>query len=181
MYMCPCTCSYVCTNVWKCVYTCINVNMSLESMNNFGNCTSGAICLVFWSRVAIGLWVTTLAGLVGQGVLGSAYLCLPKPEIASVHHQDWLSPAWVLGIQLRSLHLRGKPFADLFLFCSVFCLAFVFCLFGWFCCHGLFVRFWDDRCAPPHQASAVEIMPHWCLQDRGWSGWGDRCHLLLCI
>lgn len=62
-----------------------------------------------------------------------------------------------------------------------FCLAFVFCLFGWFCCHGLFVRFWDDRCVPPHQASAVEIMPHWCLQDRGWSGWGGRCHLLLCI
>lgn len=123
MYMCPCLCSYVCTNVCKCVYTCINVNMSVESMNNFRSCTSGANRLVFWSRVAAGLRITTLAGLVGQGVLGicvSLSLCLPKTGIASVHHQDWLFPAWVLGIQLRSLHLCGKPFTDLFLFCAVF-------------------------------------------------------------
>lgn len=81
MYMCPCLCSYVCTNVCRCVYTCIHVNMSLESMNNFRSCTTGAICLVFWSRVAAGLRITTLAGLVGQGVLGICVSLSASPRL----------------------------------------------------------------------------------------------------
>lgn len=141
MYMCPCLCSYVCTNVCKCVYTCINVNMSVESMNNFRSCTSGATRLVFWSRVAAGLRITTLAGLVGQGVLG---ICVSL----SLPPQDWDckcaspglahaclgsgDPAQVFAFVWQAL--RGS----LFVLCG-FCFAFVLGV-GWLVLLSLLVR-----------------------------------------
>lgn len=164
MYMCPCLCSYVCTNVRKCVYTCINVNMSVESMNNFRSCTSGAIRLVCFLKQSCSWFEDHHFSWSGwPRIPGDLRVSLSLPP------QDWDCKCASPGLALPCLG-SGDPaqvFAfvwqtlhrSLFVLCG-FCFAFVFGLAGWFCCHCLFVRFWDYRCAPPHQASAAEIRPH---------------------